>query len=155
MSHRFSPTEEGISEGLANYMTMVFDYGAPQIVSYFSNSTDFVLPNYLDSIHAFGEELDQILSDKNTTLLSLMQRIAINCTNFVVFCEIHGAYINPDVCCRDIFHAQPFFSREGTCFSTKQRILETSPYAFNSVRFWVDMSLTPTPGIFKCKIQLI
>ena len=131
---------------MANYLTMVFDYSSKQIYEYFRSATDFPFPNYANDVQALTAELDQILSDKNVTVLELLESIAINCTSFVTFCEIHSVFIDHAKCCDTIFNSRPIFSREGTCFTTKKRIMETTPYAFSSVKVWLNTELVLTPG---------
>ena len=128
-------------------MTMVFDYSSQQIYQFFLNSTEFPALNYASEVETLTVELDEILTEKNVTLLTLMESIAINCTSFIAFCELHSKFINQDECCKIVFDSRPFFSREGTCFTTKQRIIETTPYAFSSVKLWVHTEIVPAPGM--------
>ena len=43
--------------------------------------------------------------------------------------------------------ANPFFTQEGTCFTTKMHGLETEPSIHNSIIFWTLALENKTPGM--------
>jgi hypothetical protein len=70
MSH-FSA--EGISNDVANYITMALDPNVGILVRYLSKN----VPDYAASLDRLEVELDQKLHDSNITLLELFHRVAI------------------------------------------------------------------------------
>ena len=65
--------EEGISEEMANYLTMALDPSAGGIYELMSRQ----IFNYKNRIEKLEDELDEILLSKNVTILELFHRIAI------------------------------------------------------------------------------
>ena len=67
------PPENGISNEMANYMTMVFDPMAPGVLAAKAEQD----PSYADRLDDLSTELDRILSSKNMTFLELMNAVAV------------------------------------------------------------------------------
>ena len=65
--------ENGISNEMANYMTMVFDPMAPSVLA----AKTELEPGYADRLDDLSTELDRILSTKNMTFLELMNAVAV------------------------------------------------------------------------------
>ncbi len=65
--------EEGISDDMANYITMALDPSAGAIYQLMSRQ----ISNYEDRIAELEDQLDQVLLSKNITILDLFHRIAI------------------------------------------------------------------------------
>ena len=115
---------------MANYISMVFQFGSQNVFQYFNTTTDFHLPTYGSDMTALGQELDEILSRSNFTMLNLLESIAIPCQAFITYCEIHN---NIHVqCCSEMFDERPMFTAQGTCYVSNMRIVETSPFTFSS-----------------------
>lgn len=64
----------------------------------------------------------------------------------MLFCDVHderyvrGVYGMADgnySCCDALFHPTPFFSNFGTCYTTKEEIVETFPYVFRALQIWM------------------
>ena len=67
------PLENGISNEMANYMTMVFDPMAPSVLAAKTEQE----PGYADRLDDLSTELDRILSSRNMTFLELMNAVAV------------------------------------------------------------------------------
>ncbi len=69
----FDFTEEGISNEMANYLTMALDPNAANIYELMSKQ----IPNYREKIMNLEDELDEILISKNISIVNLFHKIAI------------------------------------------------------------------------------
>ena len=65
--------ENGISNEMANYLTMVFDPMAPSIRAAKTEKNS----SYADRLANLSAELDRLLSSKNMTFLELMNAVAV------------------------------------------------------------------------------
>ena len=65
--------ENGISNEMANYMTMVFDPMAPSVLAAKTEQDS----SYADRLDVLSTELDRILSLRNMTFLELMNAVAV------------------------------------------------------------------------------
>ena len=81
-------TGHGISEEMANYMTMVFDPMAPIVKAAKTEQNR----SYADRLRNLSEQLDEILADKNLTFRDLMNAVAVRCNDTLPTCEIHNRY---------------------------------------------------------------
>jgi hypothetical protein len=64
---------EGISNNLANYMTMALDPNVGHLVRYMTRE----VPDYPRLLEQLQEELDTKLSTSNMTILELFHKVAI------------------------------------------------------------------------------
>lgn len=66
-----------------------------------------------------------------------------SCDDFIQFCEIHQTYYfasnSNETCCGTIFNTTPFFSPTGTCFTTQKEVIENLPFAFSSIKVWLNL----------------
>jgi hypothetical protein len=75
----------------------------------------------------------------------------------VGFCEIHRKFYNSasmdsvdgafPYCCDRIFNNTPFFTNEGTCYTTKEEIVETYASSISSIKVWLNISERASPGM--------
>jgi hypothetical protein len=76
----------------------------------------------------------------------------------VTFCEIHRElYVSSGYdptgdkafpyCCDRIFDNTPFFTNEGTCYTTKEDIVEKFASSMSSIKIWLNISEEASPGI--------
>jgi hypothetical protein len=80
------------------------------------------------------------------------------CNEFVTFCDIHSeVYLSPAIdttdgafpyCCERIFNNTPFFTNEGTCYTTKEDIVENYASSMSSIKIWLNISEEASPGIY-------
>ena len=68
-----SVSAEGISNNLANYMTMALDPNVAQLVSYMSKK----IPNYETLLKKLQFELELALYTSNISIIDLFHRVAI------------------------------------------------------------------------------
>ena len=50
-------------------------------------------------------------------------------------------------CCQTFFHAKPFFSPVGTCFTTKTTVTETTPATYSNIRIWTTLNEKSAPEL--------
>jgi hypothetical protein len=50
-------------------------------------------------------------------------------------------------CCDRIFNNTPFFTNEGTCYTTKEDIVESYASSMSSIKIWLNISEEASPGI--------
>ena len=68
-------------------------------------------------------------------------------------CEIHREFFpsssihpgHPKSCCGYFFQTKPFFSYQGTCFTTKETVIETFPGSIASIRVWLSTNESASP----------
>ena len=53
---------------------------------------------------------------------------------------------NLSSCCDVLFDPKPFFTFEGTCFTTKAEVTETYPSLAMSIKIWLLMEENKSPG---------
>jgi hypothetical protein len=79
----------------------------------------------------------------------------LRCDDFVFFCEDHRKfYSSPHIdptnnfksCCSEFFDPKPFFTNEGTCFTTKKDVVETYPSPTSSLKIWLMQNEDEAPG---------
>ncbi len=130
-------------------------------------------PRYLSNVTDLEKQTLDLLSRHNMDLLQLFKALAIRllfdfkrlvadyessklrCEDFLHFCEIHRRmYTTPrdasnelPSCCGKVFDSAPFFTYEGTCYTTKMEIREFLPSSISSIRVWLINNKTNTPGM--------
>ena len=147
------PSEYNISEDLASYMVMSLDMS---IKNYTEFMKELLPPGHYQTLLEQQEEgLTQLLANHNfTNLLDVFRAIAIECRNFLPFCDDHRVFFLSDVatndtnkhCCGIVFNNEPFFTPMGTCFSSKRRLNETIPASFSALTILVDSFEKLTPS---------
>ena len=69
-----------------------------------------------------------------------------SCEDIVNFCDIHSKFLfsnhSKDIlkgktCCESYFNMEPRFTYSGTCYTTRQLVLETVPSIFSSITLWL------------------
>ena len=70
---KFFLLDEGISNEMANFLTMALDPHAGNIFQLMNHQ----IPNYQEKILDLEDELDEILQTRNISILQLFQRVAI------------------------------------------------------------------------------
>ena len=69
-----------------------------------------------------------------------------SCEDIVNFCDIHSKFLfsnhSKDIlkgktCCESYFNMEPRFTYTGTCYTTRQLVLETIPSIFSSITLWL------------------
>ena len=69
-----------------------------------------------------------------------------SCEDIVNFCDIHSKFLfsnhSKDIlkgktCCESYFNMEPRFTYTGTCYTTRQLVLETVPSIFSSITLWL------------------
>ena len=73
LKHQLLKLGEGVSEDLANYMSMALDPSAGNTADLMSQQ----IPNYREGIENLERELQEKLTAKNVTILELFHKIAI------------------------------------------------------------------------------
>lgn len=143
--HKDLMKSQNISDELANYMTMVLD---PNVKDFLEN-IKITHPEYIQVLHQYKNDLDRILKQNQMSLLDLYHKIAVRCSDFVRFCEVHRRIYNGQnsskSCCEEIFNQIPFFTTMGTCYSTNTTIWESYPFTFSNIKVWLDAKTKKTP----------
>ena len=75
------------------------------------------------------------------------------CDDFIPMCEIHREFYpstsihpgHPKPCCGYFFEKKPFFTYQGTCFTTNEAVTETYPSSTASIRVWLDNKESASP----------
>ncbi len=132
----------GISEDLANYMTMIFDQTLYRLVEYRERR----FGNERKKLEEKDAELEAVLAEQGADLPGLMGSIAVRCDEFITFCEVHRVFYSGSECCRALFEERPFFGPSGTCFHLRREIYEGSPLVHSTVTVWAEVNETASPG---------
>ncbi len=77
----FDFSENGVSIELANYMTMLFDPAAPNLLQFHKDNNNAEVVALYEKLE---EELDAKLQDMDTDLLGLMEKIAVKCGILII-----------------------------------------------------------------------
>ena len=75
------------------------------------------------------------------------------CDDFIAMCEIHREFYpnsnihpgHPKSCCGYFFQEKPFFSYQGTCFTTKETVTVAFPASPASIRIWTYVNQSASP----------
>ena len=75
------------------------------------------------------------------------------CDDFIAMCEIHREFYpssnihpgHPRSCCGYFFQEKPFFSYQGTCFTTKETVTVAFPASPASIRIWTYVNQSASP----------
>ena len=82
-----------ISNELANYISWSLEFNVKSIYDYMSTHTS----GFKQITEELKGELDQLLIDRNLTILELYKKLAISCDETVNFCEIHRRFYDPTI----------------------------------------------------------
>ena len=70
----------------------------------------------------------------------------------IAYCEIHKQFLTNyfdskrPTCCQILFDSEPFYTIKGTCYKTKIRISEHSPFVYSSIKIWMQELKDKTLG---------
>ena len=162
-----------MTDSLVEYMTSVLDIGYPQQYKTMTEDafygTDFELEQ-----NQSKTDLKRVLADYNLDLVNLFEALAVRyaffvialisqvllqmahysrCDEFIPLCEIHRTFYmspvmhpgHPKSCCGFFFQEKPFFTYQGTCFTTKETVTEFYPASSASIRVWLYMNESASP----------
>ena len=79
-------------------------------------------------------------------------KVSFRCEDMVAYCEIHKQFLTNyfdakrPTCCQILFDSEPFFTIKGTCYKTKIKISEHSPFVYSSIKIWMQELKDKTLG---------
>ena len=91
--------------------------------------------------------LEDLASNRNQSLVELARDISVPCHDFLVSCKLPGApSMRPHECCSEVMDAaNPTFTPEGVCYSTRPELNLKTNFTSQGMSFWVKVDLDKSP----------